>query len=102
MSIKAAKEAGRLTDEDSAAIAAIRALADKIDAWDDIVQWAIEDAGAEGRPKVPANDNVTLPTFLKFCESLGLTPAGRQRLADKKETPGGKLAKLRSVHNPAG
>ena len=99
VSIKAATDTGRLTDEDAAAVAAIRALADKIDAWDDIVQWAIEDAGAEGRPKVPANDNVTLPTFLKFCDALGLTPAGRDRLADKKESSGGsKLGKLRSAH----
>jgi hypothetical protein len=41
---------------------------------------------------------VTLPTYLKYCESLGLTPAGRARLEEKKpEGDGGKLAKLRAL-----
>jgi hypothetical protein len=43
-------------------------------------------------------DNVTLPTYLKYCESLGLTPAGRARLEEKKpEETGGKLGKLRDA-----
>lgn len=67
--------ASHLTARDSAAIAAARALADKIDQWDRIVQWAVEDAAeVEGRPKVPANDNTSLPTFLKYVDALGLVP----------------------------
>ena len=78
---KAIKAAEHLTDEDSAAVEALRALARKIDAWDEIVQMALDDAGDSGsRPKVPANDNTSLPTFLKYCESLGLTPTGRKGL----------------------
>ena len=61
---------------------ALLALAKKIDAWDTIVDWAFEDAAEnDSRPKVPAHDNTSLPTFLKYCEALGLTPATRRALA---------------------
>lgn len=56
-------------------VAAARALADKIDAWDVIVQWALEDADGQGRPAVPQNDNTSIPAFLKYMNDLGLTPA---------------------------
>lgn len=68
-----------LADEDAGAVEALRTLARRID-----------EVGERF-------DNVTLPTYLKFCESLGLTPAGRKSLGDKREAPGGKLAQLRSV-----
>ena len=99
----AVKSATHLTDEDQGAVEAMLALARKIDAWDVIVQWAIEDAAAEeGRPRVPQNDNVSISAYLKFCESLGLTPAGRAKLAEKKpEAKGGKLSRLSSVPKPA-
>ena len=99
--------ASHLTLMDAGAIEALRALARKIDAWDQIVAWAVEDAGErEGaRPLVPANDNVSIPSYLKFCESLGLTPAGRVRLADKASGPaaraGSKLASVSAVPRPA-
>lgn len=95
--------ADHLTPADAGAIEALRALARKIDAWDRIVEWALDDARAnESRPPVPQNDNVSLPTYLKFCESLGLTPAGRGRLAEKKpEAKGGKLSRLSAVPKPA-
>ena len=101
------KAASHLTAMDAGAIEALRSLADKIDAWDQIVDWANDDAaGVEGkRPTVPANDNVSIPTYLKFCESLGLTPAGRTKAAIEakgKEGGGGTLGKLRSVHGKAG
>lgn len=67
--------AGHLTERDAAGVAAARELARKIDAWDVIVRWAIEDAAESGsRPKVPANDNTSLPTFLKYLEALQLVP----------------------------
>jgi len=99
-SIKAAKH---LTDMDSGALEALRSLADKIDAWDTIVDWANDDvSGVEGkRPAVPANDNVSIPTYLKFCESLGLTPNGRTRAQIEKgkgDGGGNTLGRLRSVH----
>lgn len=95
--------AGHLTDADEGAVEALRSLARKIDAWDVIVEWALDEAAdLEQRPRVPQNDNVSLPTYLKFCESLGLTPAGRVKLVEKKpEAKGGKLGRLSSVPKPA-
>lgn len=68
--------ATHLTPRDTAAVAAARALAGKIDAWDQIVEWALDDAAErEGaRPKVPANDNVSLPSLLKYLDALQLVP----------------------------
>ena len=70
--------ATHLEPKHAGAVAAARALAAKIDAWDTIVQWAIEDAHeseARGaRPAVPANDNVSLPSFLKYLDALQLVP----------------------------
>lgn len=95
---EAVEAASHLTKMDAGAVEAARALADKIDAWDVIVEWALRDAEeTEGRPRVPQNDNVSLSAFLKFCESLGLTPAGRTKLEEQKGSAGGKLAQLRSV-----
>ena len=80
--LKAVAAADHLDREgvDAAAVEALLALARKIDAWDVIAGWALDDAGGEGRPAVPANDNTSLGSFLKFCESLGLTPVGRKSL----------------------
>lgn len=82
---QAIRNAPHLTERDAAGVAAARALAEKIDAWDVIVGWALDDlAGGEtsGRPKVPQNDNTSLPTFLKYLEALGLVPPAA------KEKPG--------------
>lgn len=65
---------------DAGAVEALYAVARKIDAWDVIVEWALDDAGSDGRPKVPAHDNTSLTTLLKWCESLGLTTVSRQSL----------------------
>lgn len=96
---KAVEAAGHLTDLDAGAIEAMFALARKIDAWDQIVDWALDDAAErEGsRPSVPANDNVSISAYLKYCDQLGLTPAGRKTLDLKKERAGGKLAAVRAI-----
>ena len=102
--LAAVKAAGdNLTAADRGAVEAMLALARKIDAWDQIVRWALDDAcDGERRPTVPQNDNVSLSAYLKFAESLGLTPAGRAKLAEKKpEAKGGKLRGLQSVPKPA-
>lgn len=67
--------ATHLEPKHAATVAAARALAAKIDAWDVIVQWALEDqAETEAkRPAVPANDNTSLPSFLNYMKLLGLT-----------------------------
>jgi hypothetical protein len=82
----------------SATIAAARALARKIDAWDVIVAWAVEDASSvKGRPAVPQNDNVSIASFLKYLEALGLTPedeapAARPGRPVSKPAPAGPVA----------
>jgi hypothetical protein len=100
---RAISAAVHLTAQDDGAVEALRALARKIDAWDQIVEYALDDLAGESRdgarPKVPQNDNVSISAYLKFCESLGLTPAGREKLTAKKpEAAGGTLGKLRLAH----
>ena len=79
--------------KDAGAIAALLAAARKIDDWDRVVDNYFElveiDPDAAKRP--PAMDNSTLGTYLKYCESLGLTPAGRGELtAGRKSGPAPK------------
>ncbi|WP_282946972.1 terminase small subunit [Cellulomonas endometrii] len=77
---EAVADAKHLTVRDAAAIEAARALARKIDAWDVIVEWAIDDANQnEGRPQVPTNDNVSLPSFLKYLDALQLVPPAAEK-----------------------
>lgn len=99
----------------AAALSNLMRLARKIDAWDVIVQWAIEDQagkGRGGRPAVPQNDNVSSSAYAKQLAELGLTPAGRKSLGqplrdfdvpdrapaepvdEKGDTSGGKVSSL--------
>lgn len=91
--------ASHLTAMDAGALEALRALARKIDAWDQIVDWAIEDSSErEGsRPAVPANDNVSISAYLKYCDQLGLSPAGRKALELKQGGASAKQAKLTAL-----
>ncbi len=87
--------AEHLGKADAGAVEALLTVARKVDQdedrWDLALRWAEE---MQHRP--PSQDNVSLPTYLKFCEAMGLTPAGRSKLGEKKpEAPGGKLALLR-------
>lgn len=50
----------------SAPVAALRVLAERIDS----PPSSADDAEA----KLPQNDNVSIPTFLKYCQALGLVP----------------------------
>jgi hypothetical protein len=71
---------------DRGAVEALRGLAAQVD-------YLLASGGLREDGKL---DNVSVPTYLKFCEALGLTPAGREKLSEKKpEAPGGKLALLR-------
>jgi hypothetical protein len=83
-SVQAAKREGLLTDKDEGAVAVLLQLAERLDDPDFPV--------IDGR-----FDNVTQSIYFRACEQLGLTPAGRSRLADKKESGNGKLAQLRSI-----
>lgn len=109
---------------DAGTVAAIRVLARKIDEeqarWDYCFEWQERWAEwyrlAEGDPdyevpapgappKSPPLDNVSLPTFLRYAESLGLTPAGRGRIpgeTKKGVAGGGSLVGLQGgVPRPA-
>ena len=99
-SLEAIKVAAHLTAMDAGTVQALLALARKIDAWDTIVDWALDDvADSDGkaRPAVPQNDNVSLSAYLKYCDQLGLSPAGRKALALKKEGESAKSAKLTAL-----
>ena len=92
-----------LSAKDSAIIAAARALARKIDAWDVIVDYAMEDMEdkAKGaRPAVPQNDNVSIATFLKYMQALGLTVDAVQKAPAKAKSGSQKdmLADFRREH----
>lgn len=90
---------------DAGTVAALLALARKIDAWDQIVEWATEEAPEGRRPTVPQHDNTSLPTFLRYCEALGLTPGSRRALTGDKAVevdPVDELKKRREAKRAAG
>ncbi|WP_188043675.1 terminase small subunit [Changpingibacter yushuensis] len=86
------RNASHLRAKDAATVAAARALARKIDAWNVIVEWALEDMEELDlrRPAVPQNDNVSLASFLKYMDALGLVPEVE---AVKPAARAGKTAK---------
>lgn len=98
-----ARKQGTVSPLDAGTIRAAQALADKIDAWDQIVEWAFKDqqeAEAQ-RCAVPQNDNVSLASFLKYMNDLGLTPAARATATGKATgkaggAPVGKLEALQA------
>ncbi len=81
--------AAHLTNTDFAAVAALRVLAAKMDALADSRLGVTED-------RKRGLDNVTAPTFLKYCSELGLTPAGRKALASKEGGTGAKPSGVRA------
>lgn len=87
--------AAHLTELDAGAVAALRALANKIDHWDDVVDAAYGQ-NEDGKLPVPMHDNTSIPTFLKYCETLRLTPASRGVTVGESEAKG-KLANLRAL-----
>lgn len=93
-------EAGnKLGPLDGAAVAAARILAEKIDHMTDEPP-AVSESGELIEGKRLVLDNVTLPTFLKYLDALGLTPAGR-RLLDYN--PGGRqTGKLHAIREGVG
>lgn len=88
---------------DRATAQAARVLARKIDdeqaRWDYCFEWQelwsdwlrrteddpdYDESPPTSPPKPPPMDNVSIPTFLRYAESLGLTPAGRGRIPGEK------------------
>lgn len=81
--------AEHLTAADQGAVAVLLHLATQIDNQ--------TDGGLTPDGKL---DNVSVPTFLKYCDALGLTPVARLRFEpSKKEPAGGKLAQLQSIQS---
>lgn len=82
--VQAGKRAGLIGPLDEGAVVVLLQMAQRLD-----------------DPEFPVIDgkfdNVTQGLYLKYCESLGLTPAGRNRLDEKKDAGGGKLAQLRGI-----
>lgn len=96
---EAIKAATHLTPMDAGSLEAIRQLALKIDVQDDYFQALAADA-EERKSRPPSQDNVSIPTYLKYAEALGLTPSGRTKAlieAPKGAGPGGTLGKLQSL-----
>lgn len=80
---------------DAGAVEALLALAKKIDAWDLIVDLAMDQTGEGRKPTVPQHDNTSLPTFLRYCEALGLTPATRKALVAEVKAEGDAVDELK-------
>ncbi len=84
-SVQSARASGELGDKDAGAVAVLLELARQVEYL----------AANDGMREDGRLDNVSIPTYLKFCESLGLTPVSRTKLGDgKKEGAGGKLSVL--------
>ena len=92
------KAATHLSEKDKGPMEALILLARKIDAWDQIVEWALDDAAESGgRPTVPQNDNVSISAYFKACDQLGLTPSGRKALGLAGGGVSDKKAKLTAL-----
>lgn len=95
----AIKAATHLTPMDAGSVEAIRQLAVKIDVMDDYFD-ELAAQNAERNLKPPSQDNVSIPTYLKYAEALGLTPSGRTKAAieaPKGAGAGGTLGKLQGL-----
>lgn len=82
--VAAVEAAKHLTDADQGAVAVLLDLARTID-------------GMPERDAEAPLDNVTIPTYLKFSDALGLTPLSRQKLDHKEGRGGSRLAELRAI-----
>ncbi len=94
---KAVRGASHLGPLDQPTIDAARALARKIDLADVYFQELVRDA-IEHDQRPPSQDNVSLPTYLRYCDALGLTPISRLRFkaTAKEGGTGGALGGLQA------
>lgn len=89
-----ARAAGDLSARDEALIVAASQMARKIDTADKYFAELERDA-IDRHLRPPSQDNVSLPTFLRYIDALHLTPAAPQP-KPKGEAPGGKVLNFRS------
>ncbi|UTX33736.1 hypothetical protein NNL26_06955 [Micrococcus luteus] len=84
--VEAAKRAGIITDADAGSVAVLLHLAEAIDAQED---------GLTPSGKL---DNVSVPTYLKFAEALGLSPKARKAGGfDLQVTDAPRIGRFRAV-----
>lgn len=81
---RAIAAADHLTDEHAGVIAVLLTLARTID-------------GMSERDSDAPLDNVTIPTYHRFSDALGLTPLAKVKLGPKEKQGGSKLAQLRGA-----
>ncbi|GAB3622571.1 hypothetical protein GCM10027418_06530 [Mariniluteicoccus endophyticus] len=98
LEVSIAAAGDKITPADQALVQAARFLAKKIDT-EDLVRDRVLTLSAEAGEKPPnlPMDNVSVPTFLKYLDALGLSPAGRVRIEGQKKEDaarGGKATKL--------
>lgn len=75
-SVAQAIASGALDESLSAGpVAAVLALARKIDGWDAVVEAAMEGREDGAKLPIPLHDNTSIPTYLRYCEALQLTPS---------------------------
>ncbi|WP_423739444.1 terminase small subunit [Cryobacterium zongtaii] len=89
------------TGKDAGAIAALLTLAHKVDNSDSILDMILDQIASDPDSKIrpPAADNVSLPTYLKYSESLGLTPGGRGELSSTAKPVGAGPPAVPSFRN---
>ena len=90
--VEAARADGIITESADGVVAVLLHIAGEIDSLVD---------GVNGAGKL---DNVSVPTYLKYAEALGLTPVSRKRLIEVAKGGGGdskeeksSLAKIRAI-----
>lgn len=102
-SVAAAVGSGALDAALSAGpVAAVLALARKIDGWDAVVEAAMEGREDGGKLPIPLHDNTSIPTYLKYCEALQLTPSKMPAKVAQEVDPIDELKRKRAGRAQAG
>lgn len=83
-------------------IAATLALARKIDGWDAVVEAAMDDREDGAKLPIPLHDNTSIPTYLKYCEALQLTPSKVPAKVTAEVDPIDELKRKRAGRAQAG
>ncbi|QSZ47220.1 hypothetical protein [Arthrobacter sp. D5-1] len=102
-SVAQAITSGALDENLSAGpVAAVLALARKIDGWDAVVEAAMEDREDGAKLPIPLHDNTSIPTYLRYCEALQLTPSKMPAKAAAEVDPIDELKAKRGKRAQAG
>ena len=103
LSVSHAITAGTLDANLSAGpVAAVLALARKIDGWDAVIEAAMEDREDGAKLPIPLHDNTSIPTYLRYCEALQLTPSKMPAKAAAEVDPIDELKRKRAGRAQAG